>query len=55
MWPKMVTIDFDVQEESKNTVGNSGGKISEGGLPRNEISQKWPNFFHKTKIYMDHI
>ena len=54
-------IDFYVQEESKNTIGNNGKKFSEGGLPR-----KWPNFHHfwncdhimpkhKTKIDMDHI
>ena len=42
----MSEIDFDVQEEPKNTVGNNGGKISEGGLPRKKISQKWPNFHH---------
>ena len=42
----MYEIDFDVQEESKNTIGNNGEKISEGGLPRKKISQKWPNFHH---------
>ena len=39
-------IDFHVQEKSKNTIGNNGGNISEGGLPRKKISQKWPNFHH---------
>ena len=62
----MYEIDFYVQEESKNTMENNGEKISEGGLPRKTICQKWPNFHHfwncghiipkhKTKIDMDYI
>ena len=62
----MYEIDFDVQEESKNTIGVNRGKISEGELPRKKISQKWLNFHHfwncghiipkhKTKIDMGHI
>ena len=62
----MYEIDFYIQEESKNTIGNNGKKFSEGGLPREKISQKWPNFHyfwncghimpkHKTKIDTDHI
>ena len=62
----MYEIDFFVQEKSKNTLGNNGKKFSEGALPRNKISQKWPNFHyfwncgnlmpkHKTKIDMGHI
>ena len=33
MWPKMVTIDFDVQEESKNTIRNNGEESVKGGYP----------------------
>ena len=62
----MYEIDFYVQEESENTIGNSGKKFSEGGLLKKKISQKWPNFQHfwncghiipkhKTKIDMDYI
>ena len=62
----MYEIDFYIQEESKNTLGSNGKKFSEGGLPREKIIQKWPNFHHfwncghimpkhKTKIDMDHI
>ena len=34
-WPSLIyEIDFYVQEESKNTIGNIGEKISEGALLR---------------------
>ena len=62
----MYEIDFYIQEESKNTLGSNGKKFSEGGLSREKIIQKWPNFHHfwncghimpkhKTKIDTDHI
>ena len=62
----MYEIDFYIQEESKNTLGSNGKKFSEGGLPREKIIQKWPNFHHfwncghimpkhKMKIDMDNI
>ena len=58
-------IDFYVQEESKYTIGNNGGTISEGGYPGTTLVKNGPNFHHfwncghimpkhKTKIYMDH-
>ena len=34
----MYEIDFYIQEESKNTIGNNGKHFSEGGLPREKIS-----------------
>ena len=60
----MYEIDFFVQEESENTTENNGKKFSEGGLPRNKISQIWPDLHYfwncghimpkqKTKIYTD--
>ena len=62
----MYEINFHVQKESKNTLGNNDKKFSDGGLPGKKISQNWQNFHHfwncghimpknKTKIDMDHI
>ena len=56
-------IDFYVQKDFKNAMGNNVNNGSEG---REKISQKWPDFHHfwncghiipkhKMKIYMDHF
>ena len=58
-----VKIDFYVQEDFKNAMGNNANNSSED---RKKISQKWPKFHHfwncghtmpkhETKIHMDHI
>ena len=38
----MYEIDFYIQEESKNTIGNNVEKNSKGGLPWKTFSLKWP-------------
>ena len=61
----MYEIDFYVQEESKNTIGNNNKSLVKGGYPRKKLVKIGPNFHHfwncghimpkhKTKIYMDH-